>query len=223
MDRYRSYTELERCEIEGQDYRIRVSRRASGIVVMAPHGGGIEPGTSEIAEATAGIRHSFYTFEGLKRHGCRDLHITSINFNEPKAMEMALASEVVMAIHGCRGEDSVTYLGGTDDLLKGLVREALEEAGFPVMENPRFPGLSPCNICNRSRCGKGVQLEISRHLRETMFRSLSQRKEERSPVFHAFSEALRRALSRYEVFLPERRALDALLSPGHALDSGGMA
>lgn len=44
----------------------------------APHGGGIEPGTSEIADAIGGERGSFYTFGGLKSSGTADLHITSI-------------------------------------------------------------------------------------------------------------------------------------------------
>jgi phage replication-related protein YjqB (UPF0714/DUF867 family) len=34
--------------------------------VIAPHGGAIEPGTTEVAEAIAGDRFSFYTLEGVK-------------------------------------------------------------------------------------------------------------------------------------------------------------
>ena len=36
-----------------RDFRVRVRRSKSDTVIIAPHGGGIEPGTSEIAEAIA--------------------------------------------------------------------------------------------------------------------------------------------------------------------------
>jgi phage replication-related protein YjqB (UPF0714/DUF867 family) len=69
MTPYASYCALQVNETLGVDYRIRVRRGCSGIAVMAIHGGGIEPGTTEIAEAVAGDRHTFYTFSGLKPEG----------------------------------------------------------------------------------------------------------------------------------------------------------
>jgi phage replication-related protein YjqB (UPF0714/DUF867 family) len=53
------------------------------VAVIAPHGGGIEPGTSELATAIAGDDFSLYLFEGLKSAGNGELHITSTNFDEP--------------------------------------------------------------------------------------------------------------------------------------------
>jgi phage replication-related protein YjqB (UPF0714/DUF867 family) len=38
----------------------------AGLAVVALHGGGIEPGSSEIANDIAGEESSFYAFEGLK-------------------------------------------------------------------------------------------------------------------------------------------------------------
>ncbi len=65
MDTYSSYVELSAAELEGVDYRVLAQSRST-IVVLAPHGGGIEPGTSEIAWEVAGGEFSLYLFEGLK-------------------------------------------------------------------------------------------------------------------------------------------------------------
>ena len=65
-DRYRRFADLAANECLGVDYRIRVEDRGTPFVILAPHGGWIEPGTSEIAEALAGTDLSFYAFEALK-------------------------------------------------------------------------------------------------------------------------------------------------------------
>ena len=48
MDKYRNFQELKRHEKEGTDYEICARKGSSGIAVMAPHGGGIEPGTMDM-------------------------------------------------------------------------------------------------------------------------------------------------------------------------------
>jgi poly-gamma-glutamate hydrolase-like protein len=60
--------------------------------LVAPHGGGIEPGTSELADAIAASDLSFYTFEGLKPSGNTDLHITSTRFDEPMCLTLLASS-----------------------------------------------------------------------------------------------------------------------------------
>ena len=52
-DKYRDFEDLAQHETSGIDFRIRVRRATDAFAVVAPHGGGIEPGTSEIAEAIA--------------------------------------------------------------------------------------------------------------------------------------------------------------------------
>ena len=103
VDKYPNYEELSRHEKKGIDYRIRCTSN-SDITIIAPHGGGIEPGTTKIAKAIAGSKHSFYTFEGIKPTGNRVLHITSTNFNEPIALGVVQKASKVVAIHGCRGD-----------------------------------------------------------------------------------------------------------------------
>jgi len=51
--KYGSFAELARHEIEGKDYRVEVLERAqASVLVVAPHGGMIEAGTSQIAALT---------------------------------------------------------------------------------------------------------------------------------------------------------------------------
>lgn len=195
MERYGNYWQLRENEKEGEDYQIHFRWGISGILVMAPHGGGIEPGTTEIADAVAGDEHSFYSFEGLKRRRNLSLHITSRRFDEPVAVRMAKDSETILAIHGCRGKERVVYIGGRDGILREKARTALVNADFSVQEHPRFSGKSPLNICNRSRLGQGVQLEITMSLRRLMFRHLSRiQRKHKTILFEKFVMALKNAV-----------------------------
>ncbi|EHS52160.1 protein of unknown function DUF867, partial [Rhizobium sp. PDO1-076] len=86
---YPSFSELSAREIENVDYQISVVNRDSMVAVIAPHGGHIEPGTSELAQAIAGEDLSMYIFSGLRpgRHH-RELHITSTNFDEKRCLDL---------------------------------------------------------------------------------------------------------------------------------------
>ena len=167
VGKYRSYAELARQEVQGRDYRVRVSaRERSPVLVVAPHGGLIEDGTSEIALAIAGRDHNVFSFEGMKPHGAnRDLHITSHLFDHPECMALAARCDYVLAVHGCRG-DSRVHVGGLDeDFTRRLVLH-LTAAGFPVDErSEKYPGRHPQNVCNRGARAKGAQLEFTYDLR----------------------------------------------------------
>jgi phage replication-related protein YjqB (UPF0714/DUF867 family) len=197
-DKYPNFEFLARHETPGIDFRILVRRAAAGFAVIAPHGGGIEPGTSEIADAIAGEEFSFYAFEGLKLHGNADLHITSTRFDEPMCLTLVDRSEIVVALHGENDTDSDSvFLGGLDEGLICSVRHALEAGNFDVRRHPdpRLQGREPGNLCNRGRSGRGVQLELSRALRASMFRSLSREgRKQKAARFHDFVGALRDVL-----------------------------
>ncbi len=66
-DQYRNYAQLSQNERQDVDYTIFHREGPSSIAVMAPHGGGIEPGTIDIADSMAGCDHTFYAFKGLKK------------------------------------------------------------------------------------------------------------------------------------------------------------
>lgn len=165
-DRYKSFNELATSERLDIDYRIRALDRGSEAVILAPHGGWIEPKTSEIAEAIAGTDLSFYAFEALRNGPHGYYHITSHCFDEPTAIGLVGKSSTSVAIHGRQQDETDTvWLGGRDARLREAARISLHEAGFGAEINRRLPGLHKANICNRTRSGMGVQLELSPRLR----------------------------------------------------------
>jgi phage replication-related protein YjqB (UPF0714/DUF867 family) len=193
---YRDFAALTRREREGVDWERNVAARDSAILVAAPHGGGIEAGTSEIAAALAGEELALYDFRSTKADGNARLHITSTRFDDPVFLEMAARARVVVTIHGCADEAPAIFLGGLHPELRSRIVAALTAARFEVRANdPRYPGEDPRNICNRGRDGRGVQLEISRGLRRTMFTGLSAAGRRRhSLVFEMFVTALQPVL-----------------------------
>jgi phage replication-related protein YjqB (UPF0714/DUF867 family) len=174
VDKYETFAELAQFEVSGTDYRVRaVARPDSPVIVIAPHGGTIEIGTSELAQLIAGHDHSWFAFEGLKAE-CgpnRDLHITSHRFDHPECLAHVERSSVVLAVHGCRGEAEI-FVGGLDEALTELLTERLSSAGFrATAEGHRYPGRHPLNICNRGARGRGAQLEVTLDLRDSSART----------------------------------------------------
>ncbi len=168
IDRYASYAELAAGETENVDYRCVLARqRTSRTVVLAPHGGAIEPGTSAIARAIAGDDFNLYLFEGIKPTGNYSrLHLTSRRFDEPRCLRLLAECDVVVTVHGCAADGECILLGGLDDALKTLIARALADAGLAVWtDGHRFPASDPRNVCNRGRRGRGIQLELSGALR----------------------------------------------------------
>jgi phage replication-related protein YjqB (UPF0714/DUF867 family) len=198
MDKYANFAALEAAENK-QRYAIYQREGTSGVAVIAPHGGGIEPGTLELADSIAGTNHAYYAFDGKKKNGSTDLHITSTNFDEPVGVEIAWKSQTVVAIHGCGGdEDEVVYLGGLHKDLKLAIKQALTEAGFKIGEhgNPNLQGVDGNNICNRCAGRSGVQLELPEGLRSRMFKNLTRAgRAIRTEVFDRFVKAMRAALA----------------------------
>ena len=198
-DTYPNFATLEQHERSGIDYCVLVRREEPAFAIVAPHGGGIEPGTSEIADAIARQRWSFYAFDGLKRSGNSVLHITSTCFDEPMCLILLSDTNRVVTIHGEESEDDGegVFVGGLDAELRTRVAAFLTEQGFDVRKhpNPNLQGLDPQNICNRGTAGAGVQLELSRAVRETLFESLTREgRKHPKPRFKVFTDAVFGAL-----------------------------
>lgn len=168
-DRYQNFAELS-AEMQPEvDYRIRHKDRGTSVVILAPHGGTIEPETAEIADAIAGTDLSFYAFEALKPGAHGDFHITSHRFDEPDALDLVGRSSIAVAIHGRKDDGSDTvWLGGRATGLRDAIGEALRAAGFDAVPNKTLPGVHETNICNRTGSGEGVQLELPRSLRRKL-------------------------------------------------------
>jgi phage replication-related protein YjqB (UPF0714/DUF867 family) len=192
-DTYSSFNELRVHETPGQDYSISVGDVGSTITIIAPHGGKIEPRTSDITRRIAGKEYNHYCFEGIKADKNGRLHITSHHFDEPTAVDIISKSHTVVAIHAHTGTDGMVYMGGLDYELTDDISRELTANGIGVLKNhPKFQGTNPNNICNRGKRKKGVQLEVSRDLRDS-------RKK-----IALISEAVKAALERIQNPYPKR-------------------
>ena len=191
MVSYQSFKALADREVEGQDYRIRIELRDPRVLIMAPHGGKIEPATGEIAEAIAGMDWSFYSFEGLKVDGNSVLHVESHLFDEPRSLKAVEDADIVVTVHGqIDHKEEFVMVGGLQDRLQSEIKQQLEAAGFqtrPPTEG--LMGTDPMNICNRGRPKQGVQLEVSRKIRDSL-------RTDRDRL-RIFADAVRRAVQSY--------------------------
>ncbi|MFC1515647.1 poly-gamma-glutamate hydrolase family protein [Thermodesulfobacteriota bacterium] len=199
MGKYQDFDSLKRFETAGKDFEILSRDGTTGIAVVAPHGGGIEPGTTEIAQAVAGDEHAFYCFKGIKLSGNADLHLPSVSFDEPHGVRIAQNADTVLSVHGCREKDTDVFIGGLNHEFIDRLKESLTRSGFRIGETADgLQGLSPDNICNRCRRKQGAQLEISASLRKSMFddaKHFSERPD--SDLFYRFVSAVRNAIAIY--------------------------
>jgi phage replication-related protein YjqB (UPF0714/DUF867 family) len=194
-DIYGNFAELSARERSGADYRIDAADRGSRVAIIAPHGGKIEPGTSEIARSVAATEFNLYCFEGMKPADNKHLHVTSSRFDEPACLALVKDCDVVVAVHGCKdrddrqGNDCIVYLGGLDGDTQTKVGNELRRSGFDcgTHADSDLQGRHPRNICNRGARNMGVQLEISRTLRDGLVRSPAD--------LAKFAAAVRRAIT----------------------------
>jgi phage replication-related protein YjqB (UPF0714/DUF867 family) len=194
-----NFEELSQNETAGVDYRILLRQAKAEFAIVAPHGGGIEPGTSEIADAIAGEEFSLYDLEALKSSGNHDLHITATRFDEPMCLTVIGRSKIVVTIHGEHSEadGEGVFVGGLNHILGTSLGAALKDAGFDIRKHPdpKLQGLEPKNLCNCGTSTKGVQFELSRSVRQGMFSSLSREGRKHTTArFGAFVEAVRSVL-----------------------------
>ena len=196
-DTYSSFKELRDNETEGIDYCVNYRKKTSKWAVITPHGGGIEPGTSELVKAVADDNHSYYSFEGTKTKDNKDLHITSELFDEKQGDEIARSSENIIVFHGCIGYPDKIFIGGLDVENRKLLALLLKKAGFTVDDAPptELSGTKLTNICNRGLNGRGIQLELDLTVRKKLFRDLNRKgRKERLPAFRSLVETVRKIL-----------------------------
>jgi phage replication-related protein YjqB (UPF0714/DUF867 family) len=191
--------------------------------VIAPHGGGIEFGTSELCLAVAGyhpatltvppgtgVTYDYWMFEGLRAKDNAELHVTSTHCDDGVAVSLCAGVLNVLALHGCTTEqaelpdDARTVLvGGRNETLKLRLLEAFDAAdldAIDAVDHEKLNGDEPTNIVNRTLLGMGGHLELTGPLRLTMFEENTRprRKHTTTGVFWAFVDACRDALARIE-------------------------
>jgi phage replication-related protein YjqB (UPF0714/DUF867 family) len=236
-DRYPSNTALyvDPGLEEGVDYGRRFRRHElfdTGLIgkrgvnkttIIAPHGGGIEPGTSELCLAIAGyhpaglaetpateVAYDYWMLEGLRRSNNGELHVTSTNCDDGVALSLCAGSLNVLALHGCTTSQAglpdgaeVVLVGGRNATLKQRLLDEFAAAGLCAIDaadHESLNGDEPSNIANRTLLGMGGHLELTGPLRSVMFEvnTRAQRKHTTTQVFWDFVAACRNALARVE-------------------------
>ncbi|QDN89719.1 MULTISPECIES: poly-gamma-glutamate hydrolase family protein [unclassified Streptomyces] len=193
--------------------------------VIAPHGGGIEGGTSELCLAIAGYDpadlaptpvagpvHDFWMFEGLMSSGNVALHVTSTHCDDTIARSLCAGSLNALSLHGCSPEQAglesgaaAVLIGGLNPTFRQYLLEEFTAVGIRAVTasgEEEIAGISPDNICNRTLLGMGAQLEMTTALRTAMFapgkNTIADRATNLLPSFWTFTAATRRAIDRVE-------------------------
>ncbi|MGG1219343.1 poly-gamma-glutamate hydrolase family protein, partial [Priestia endophytica] len=172
-DVYANYEELAAAKVEGKDYQIRYKDNGSETLLFSPHAGGIEIGSTELITAISDDRPEWdwYLFEGMQSSNNTELHITSTNFDEPRALNMMSKASRSITIHGKAGTEPDTAIGGLDSPLRNTIWKNLEDRGFTVIRaSGGIAGMEPDNLVNRNLRGLGVQLELSTAQRKAFFK-----------------------------------------------------
>lgn len=170
MAEYPSLTALRKVEPPA-NYAVSTTITGSPLIVIAPHGGGIEIRTSEIAAAIAQTDHSQCHFKGLLPTGNHPrLHVTSEHWDLEECLILIRQRPHALSIHGFKDDNNrIVYVGGRDTATGARVTAALTAAGFRVEAAPAdIAGTSPDNFVNKDADGMGVQLELSTALRKDL-------------------------------------------------------
>jgi phage replication-related protein YjqB (UPF0714/DUF867 family) len=220
---------------EGVDYARRFRRqeafddspdgkgRVTRTTIIAPHGGGIEFGTSELCLAVAGyhpatlevtppggVPYDYWMFEGIRSSDNSQLHVTSTHCDDGVALSLCAGSLNVLAQHGCTTKQAgldenaqAVLVGGRNALLKrALLLEFSEKEIWAIdaIDHGAINGDDQTNIANRTLLGMGGHLEITGPLRLAMFdkNTREDRKNTTTCVFWRFVEACRNAIAQIE-------------------------
>lgn len=180
-DKYNSMSELEAKTTENNDWEIVTRNLGSQVIIAAIHGGGIEPGTTEIADLTAKKgEYDYFSFKGTKSKGNEDLHVTSRNYDQSVLIEMIKNKTNAVAIHGCDGDGNIIYIGGKDQKLIHEMTKQFEQLNINVEQEPEhISGAHDDNIINCCKTGAGVQLELTPDLRKMCFNNQKYNKKSR--------------------------------------------
>ena len=204
----RSYQEvLDRGFVPGRDFRIAFGdENVARCLLVAPHGGGIEPGTSELLRAVSELGDwAWYDFAGFLRKGNQEaLHITSVLFDEPTLLALLPRTNFVLTIHGANDASGHhAYVGGRWDAgratIAAMINAATAKHGIHAMDAPaHLGGAEPANLTNRGKLRYGIQLEFSRAARNLLFPPDCAREARgrRSPRLAALARAIHHGLQR---------------------------
>lgn len=201
-DHFKSMTQLFSHTKEGTDWKKEIKKTNSNVIIVAPHGGNLEKGTTELTKLVANQNHyNYYSFTVLNHTNPEKFHVTSPHYNDPTLLNMVKSKDFAISIHGAKGTKPVIYLGGLDTPLKQAIKHELLKQHFIVKPSPTYLGGDlKENFVNRDFKDKGVQIELSTAFRKSLFinENMSAQSRENqsnwSPVMYKFADALDQAI-----------------------------
>lgn len=197
-DKYQSMTQLESETVEGVDWKKDTRDNGTKVLIVAPHGGNIEQGTTEATKALAKKgNYDYFSFEAIRPKNNTELHVTSTHYDDPTLNQMIKNRTATISIHGAAGTDQIIYLGGPRSTLRNELETQLKNSGFTVMVPPDYlGGQKKNNFINREDNNTGVQLELTTALRKAFFNNGDTSTKSRSnesnwtPLMQSFVDAL---------------------------------
>lgn len=197
-DKYQSMTQLESETVEGVDWKKDTRDNGTKVLIVAPHGGSIEQGTTEATKALAKKgNYDYFSFEAIRPKNNTELHVTSTHYDDPTLNQMIQNRTATISIHGAAGTDQIIYLGGPPSTLRDEMETQLKSSGFTVMAPLDYiGGVKKNNFINREENNTGVQLELTTALRKAFFNNGDTSTKNRSnesnwtPLMQTFVDAL---------------------------------
>jgi phage replication-related protein YjqB (UPF0714/DUF867 family) len=207
----------------GTDYDVTISNKNSRVTVLSFHGGNIESDTSGISNALSNLFvWSRYDFNAHATSACTSvgtyqdnkLHITSTNFNDPRAVSLVSAQPKAVAIHGYgdwRGyAKGVMCVGGKDTAARSAFISYVNNNAATWNANPNTYPLMPIdataaaanstcgdlrgtdddNLVNRTSSHAGLQLELSNQVRADLVNAAASYDDLRNLIYGATREAM---------------------------------
>ena len=202
-DLYSSMIELQGKE---NDWSIEMNTNKSDILSFAPHGGGIEAGSSELALLISQkLDCNYFTFKGKLPSDNVKLHVTSTRYDNPELLNLMRNIDYSISVHGyADNEYARTLIGGSNEELKEIIKCHLRSRGFDVQDAPtNLGGAKPNNITNKTKTGLGVQLELSTKQRKSFFSNNDFSKKVREDryrwraVMYEYAQAIEYAVKEY--------------------------
>ncbi|WP_436855906.1 poly-gamma-glutamate hydrolase family protein [Staphylococcus caeli] len=171
-DYYKSMTDLYNDTKEGIDWKKDTRNLGSRVLIVAPHGGNIEQGTSELTKLVANDgNYDYFSFEAIRPSNNTQLHVTSTHYDDATLHEMIEDRTATISIHGAQGDEPIVYLGGAKSPLRDAIQSQLESKGFVVKVPPEYlGGANNNNFINKVDGSTGVQLELTTALRKAFFK-----------------------------------------------------
>ncbi|NWK84615.1 poly-gamma-glutamate hydrolase family protein [Staphylococcus sp. GSSP0090] len=171
-DYYSSMTELYNDTKEGVDWKKDTRDTGKSVLIVAPHGGNIEQGTTELTKLVANNGNfDYFSFEAIRPSNNTQLHVTSTHYDDATLHDMIQDRSATISIHGAQGDEQIVYLGGLKSSLRDAIQSQLEGKGFNVKVPPEYiGGANSNNFINKIEGSTGIQLELTTALRKAFFK-----------------------------------------------------